>query len=114
MSNSAAENVLAKVNALGVDVSLTYNLNLRIRPANKLDKLHKDMVKNEKEKIVDYLAKRVVKEKQLTLELAIALARIYHEHHFHCGVCIAAGKGYGERCKEGSPLWFNSQLLAFL
>jgi len=114
MSNSVAEDVLAKVNALGVDVSLTHNLNLRIRPANKLDMLHKNMLKNEKEKIVDYLGRRAVKEKELTPEQALALAHIYYEHHFNCGACIASGKGYGERCKEGGPLWFNSQLLAFV
>lgn len=34
-------------------------------------------------------------------------ANAYHAHHFNCRVCIAAGKRYGERCKEGLGLWLR-------
>ena len=33
------------------------------------------------------------------------LAADYHRHHFGCWVCIAAGKGYGQRCTAGADLW---------
>ncbi|WP_299146740.1 hypothetical protein [uncultured Comamonas sp.] len=33
------------------------------------------------------------------------LARAYHQHHFCCATCIAAGKGYGLRCGAGTALW---------
>ena len=34
-------------------------------------------------------------------------ARAYHEHHFNCHPCIAAGRSarYGRRCAEGLALW---------
>ncbi len=35
----------------------------------------------------------------------LALDRAYQDHHFRCPVCIAAGKGYGERCGVGAILW---------
>ena len=36
-----------------------------------------------------------------------ALATAYHQHHFACHVCIAAGRGaqYGLRCGAGAALW---------
>ena len=39
------------------------------------------------------------------------LAQAYHEHHFICGICIAAGRGslYGLRCGTGAALWINYQ-----
>ena len=35
------------------------------------------------------------------------LAKAYHDHHFVCGTCIAAGRSpdHGTRCCEGSLLW---------
>ena len=35
------------------------------------------------------------------------LAAAYHQHHFACPTCIAAGRGavYGLRCGVGSALW---------
>jgi hypothetical protein len=34
-----------------------------------------------------------------------AQADAYYTHHFTCAVCIASGKGYGERCDLGETLW---------
>lgn len=34
-----------------------------------------------------------------------ALDVAYQAHHFHCTVCVAAGKGYGLRCGVGAQLW---------
>ena len=35
------------------------------------------------------------------------LAAAYHDHHFACQTCIAAGRGsrYGLRCGTGAALW---------
>ena len=35
----------------------------------------------------------------------------YHEHHFNCPTCIAAGRGsqYGQRCGAGMALWMDYQ-----
>lgn len=33
----------------------------------------------------------------------------YHQHHFGCPTCGAAGQGRGERCKTGSALWTTYQ-----
>lgn len=35
------------------------------------------------------------------------LASAYHQHHFGCATCIAAGRGvrYGLRCGVGAALW---------
>ena len=39
------------------------------------------------------------------------LAQAYHDHHFNCSTCIAAGRGamYGLRCGVGAALWTNYQ-----
>lgn len=33
-----------------------------------------------------------------------AAATAYHDHHFACPTCIAAGKGAGTRCADGTAL----------
>ena len=33
------------------------------------------------------------------------LDRAYLAHHVNCPQCIAAGKGYGQRCGTGTALW---------
>jgi len=114
MSTWIAEEILATVEAAGVIVSLTLDLNLFVQPPKVLEPLHREMLKNEKTKIVSYLAGRIVRRTQLTVDRAVSLSRIYYAHHFSCKFCIAAGKGYGQRCKEGRTLWFNGQLLAFM
>ncbi len=32
-------------------------------------------------------------------------ANEYHQHHFGCKTCCAAGQGRGDRCKIGMGLW---------
>ena len=32
-------------------------------------------------------------------------ARAYHQHHFGCNTCCAAGQGRGDRCEIGMGLW---------
>ena len=41
------------------------------------------------------------------------LAVTYHQHHFKCATCQAAGRGtgYGLRCGVGSALWIAYQTL---
>lgn len=38
-----------------------------------------------------------------------AADRAYQAHHFACGQCIAAGRGYGQRCPEGLTLLEGAQ-----
>ncbi len=33
----------------------------------------------------------------------------YHQHHFGCGTCCAAGQGRGDRCDTGMGLWMAYQ-----
>lgn len=42
---------------------------------------------------------------ELLLADQSALAARYYSHHFGCRQCIAAGRGYGNRCPIGLPLW---------
>ena len=39
------------------------------------------------------------------------LAQAYHQHHFGCATCSAAGRGvgYGLRCGLGAALWVDYQ-----
>ena len=37
------------------------------------------------------------------------LDRAYLTHHAQCPQCIAAGRGYGQRCGTGATLWRNYQ-----
>jgi len=34
----------------------------------------------------------------------------YHQHHFGCTTCCAAGQGRGDRCEIGMGLWTAYQL----
>ena len=40
------------------------------------------------------------------------LAEAYHQHHFACKTCIAAGQGRGFRCGTGAALWTTYQSAA--
>lgn len=35
----------------------------------------------------------------------LAQDQAYQRHHMACPVCIAAGKGQGQRCAVGAALW---------
>ena len=35
--------------------------------------------------------------------------RAYHQHHFGCKTCCAAGQGRGKRCEIGMGLWMAYQ-----
>ncbi|MFM7009004.1 MAG: hypothetical protein ACKO0Z_06670 [Betaproteobacteria bacterium] len=54
--------------------------------------------------------KRLLRKRGLWLTGAKqSAARSYHEHHFNCPKCIAAGLGsrYGQRCGAGMALWHS-------
>ena len=36
-------------------------------------------------------------------------ANAYHQHHFGCKTCCAAGQGRGDRCEIGVGLWTANQ-----
>ena len=107
MSYVKADDVLDTLLKSGVQVKLLESFDLNIYPASKLLPIHRQMLKREKNNVVLHLSRVAPKEMSLTDEEVDSTFHTYHVHHFNCPVCMAAGKGYGNRCQEGLGLWFR-------
>lgn len=113
MSSLTAQEVLVAVGRDGVQVKLTEDFDLDVFPSSKLHPSHREMLRLEKTKLVNHLARQAAKELLLTADREISLFNLYQDHHFQCPQCIAAGLGYGSRCPQGKPLWFRYQLESY-
>lgn len=113
MSALTAQDVLDEVNQHGVQVSLTECFDLNVFPASKLQPSHRLMLRMEKPKLVEHLARQAAKDLIPACIRGNASFIAYHDHHFNCPLCVAAGKGYGKRCNVGQPLWFKYHLESY-
>ena len=112
MTALAIETVVAQLSHAGLSLSLAPAGGLAVAPASHLTTELRDLIRSSKNQLIDCLtaandsaseATDPPKDPALWKDLAAA----YHAHHFHCPICIAAGRGsrYGQRCGAGLALW---------
>jgi hypothetical protein len=97
----AAPAVFQALQRAGLSVSLTPERGLLVRPASALTPELRELVRQYRGALLSWL------EPVAEPSDWHALAGAYHDHHFHCAQCIAAGRGtrYGLRCDVGEALW---------
>jgi hypothetical protein len=115
MSSLPVQHIFKALNDVGLHISLEPGGALGVAPASLLTSELRDLIRGNKAVLVDYLraandptndpAKAPAPEPPTDPNAWRELAAAYHQHHFTCPTCIAAGKGYGLRCGTGAALW---------
>lgn len=111
MSSLPVQDIFKALNNVGLHISLEPGGGIGVTPASLLTSELRNLIREHKAALVDYLraandplgnpAPEPPTDPNAWRELAAA----YHQHHFICPTCIAAGKGYGLRCGTGAALW---------
>jgi hypothetical protein len=114
MSPLTAAELVEIARLSGAQVTLTENFDLDVRPASRLWPGYFEILKAEKPKLVKYLAGQAAKQLLQTGNDGAILFEKYHDHHFRCAQCIAAGLGYEKRCPDGKLMWFQYRLESFI
>ena len=110
MSPLTAQELIEIATLHGVEIKLNENFDLDVHPASRLWSGYFEILKAEKPKLVKHLARLAAKDLLLSTSGDLSLFNLYHDHHFKCTQCVAAGQGYGRRCPEGKAMWFQYQL----
>ena len=97
----------------GLSVSLSPTGDLGLSPANMLTSEWRSLLRGNKATLVHWLQAANDPEPRARLDATAwrIHAEAYHQHHFGCTACIAAGRGvvYGLRCGLGAALWVDYQ-----
>ena len=115
MSALSILNIFECLHDAGLTVSLVTNGGLGVSPASRLTDDLRALIRDNKPFLLDWLTAAndpdPAPEKPADPNAWRELAQAYHEHHFVCGICIAAGRGsmYGLRCGTGAALRINYQ-----
>ncbi len=112
MTAQAVETVVAQLSHAGLNLSLAPAGGLAVAPSSHLTADLRDLIRSSKALLIDWLtaandaARKAPDPPDNPLDWK-ELAAAYHEHHFNCPICIAAGRGsrYGQRCGAGMALW---------
>ncbi len=109
MSAHAAITIVDQLHIAGLHLSLAPAGGLAVAPASQLTADLRDLIRNSKAMLVDWLtsANEAISQSPANPMEWKELASAYYVHHFSCPNCIAAGRGnqYGRRCDVGTALW---------
>ena len=105
-----AASILEVLWAQGFTVSLVDNDRLAVSPSSKLHDTQRELLRANKTEIVALLrdAKATIEKAKPHTCMSDAdriSAGAYHQHHFGCTSCCAAGQGRGDRCEIGMGQW---------
>lgn len=102
-----ATNILDRLAAVGLSVSLIEGDRLLVCPKGLLTDELRSLIRAQREAIVAALKPVQLPEPPSDPAAWHELAAAYHAHHFGCKTCQAAGRGvrYGQRCGAGTALW---------
>ena len=109
MQTLRAESIIESLHTAGVTIAPTDNGGLRVSPASRLTPELRGMIRETKAELLKYFSVFAANDPEPPTDPAAwrELAAAYHDHHFACQTCIAAGRGsqYGLRCGTGTALW---------
>ena len=106
--------ILETLRDAGLRLDLTSEHTIKVKPATLLNDELRSLIRSHKDELAKLLEAEidahergldVWKEQTRWRERSTA----YYVHHFACSTCIAAGRGYDERCAVGLALWKNYQ-----
>ena len=103
------QSIVESLNEAGFSLSLTPAGGLAVVPASKLTPELREVIRSGKADLIRWFTQAAVTDFEPSIEPAAwrELAAAYHQHHFKCPTCKAAGRGaqYGLRCGAGAALW---------
>ena len=113
MQTYRADLVLKSLHTAGVSIAPTADGRLLVTHASRLTPELRGMIRETKAELLKYFSVYAANDPAPAPEPPAdpgawrELAQAYHEHHFACAHCIAAGRGvrYGLRCGVGTALW---------
>ena len=112
MSDLPVRAIIDLLRGAGLNLSLAPAGGLAVTPSSHLTAELRDLIHCSKALLIDWLtATNDATDHGLgPPENPVdwhELAAAYQVHHFHCPICIAAGRGsrYGPRCGTGAALW---------
>ena len=107
------QSIVESLNEAGFSLSLTPAGGLAVVPASKLTPELREVIRSGKADLMRWFTQAAVTDFEPSIEPAAwrELADAYHQHHFKCPTCQAAGRGaqYGLRCGVGAALWTTYQ-----
>ncbi len=113
MITQSASAVVAQLAHAGLNLALAPAGGLAVAPASHLTPDLRGLIRSSKAVLIAWLtaneAASHTPEPPDNPQDWKELAGAYHEHHFNCLTCIAAGRGsrYGQRCGVGQALWID-------
>jgi len=123
MCSSMSQSLLNDLRFLGLELSLTLEEGLEVRPTNLLTEELRSRVRTNKPELIKALleeasfagnqnnlprnARLAIDERSLQLvnQKFKEAHAAYLRHHWTCQLCCAAGKRRGTRCEQGQMLW---------
>ena len=123
MCSGMSQSLLDDLRFLGLELSLTLEEGLEVRPANLLTEELRSKVRTHKPELIEALVQEAsfagnqsnlprnarmaigVRSLQLVNQKFKEAHAAYLRHHWTCQPCCAVGKGRGTRCKQGQILW---------
>lgn len=107
MSPLPVQDIFKTLHDAGLSVSLIPNGCIGISPASRLTDELRILIRGHKAFLLDWLLAANDPEPPVNPNAWRELAQAYHDHHFKCKYCIAAGRGamFGLRCGVGAALW---------
>ena len=113
MSSLPVQNIFESLREAGLSLSLAPSSGISVTPASRLTDDLRTLIRDNKPLLLDWLtaANDPAPEPPADPNAWRELAEAYHDHHFNCATCVAAGSGaqYGPRCGAGAALWNNYQ-----
>ena len=110
MTALRAQDIFEVLHDVGLSVSLGPGGSLLVKPKSSLTDELRMLIRGNKTELLDWLQAandpNPPPEPPADPHAWRELAEAYHDHHFNCSTCIAAGRGamYGLRCGVGAAL----------
>lgn len=106
MSAFSIKPFVEQLHGAGLNLSLVPGGGLAVAPSSRLNDDLRALIRSHKQDLIRWFTSAPNDpEPPADQEQWRAMAREYHQHHFSCGDCIAAGQGSGLRCGTGTALW---------
>ena len=101
--------IMQAVRDAGLSVSIVESGKLLVAPASRITPELRTLIRSHKADLIRCCTNQPADDPEPPNDPSTwhELAEAYHQHHFSCKTCQAAGRGsqYGLRCGVGASLW---------
>jgi hypothetical protein len=109
MSALSIKPLVERLHGAGLSLTLAPEGGLSVTPSSLLNDDLRALIRSRKADLLLWLTETPANEPPTEPAQWRELAAAYHDHHFCCWTCIAAGQSTSLRCGTGAALWINYQ-----